>query len=72
MLFHGQALMLQLVFGLVIIQFELCVPIVQVSQLFILKLGFLAKAEVLNHDIPFDFRDVFLCFLNSILSEVIK
>ena len=72
MLLHGQALMLQLALGLVIVQFKLRVPIIQIGQLFVLKLGLLAKAEVLDHDIPLDFRDVFLCFLDSILSEVIK
>ena len=72
MLLHGQALMLQLALGLVIVQFKLRVPIIQIGQLFVLKLGLLAKAEVLDHDIPLYFRDVFLCFLDSILSEVIK
>lgn len=72
MLLHRQALMLQLALGLVIVQFKLRVPIIQIGQLFVLELGLLAKAEVLDHDIPLDFRNVFLCFLDSILSEVIK
>ena len=71
-LLHRQALGLQLVLGLVIVQLELRVPVVQIGQLFVLELGLLTKAEVLDHDIPLDLRDVFLSFLDGILPEVIK
>ena len=57
---------------MLVIEFQLSVPVVKISQLLVLELGLLTKAEVLNHDIPFDLRYVLLCLLNSILTEVIQ
>ena len=63
---------MQVVFRLIVIELKLSVPVVQIGQLFVLQLGFLAEPKVLDHDVSLDFRDVFLSLLNSILPEVIK
>ena len=57
---------------MLVIELQLSVPVVKISQLLVLELGLLTEAEVLNHDIPFDLRYVLLGLLDSILTEVIQ
>jgi len=42
MLFHRHTLLFELIVSLIIVQFELSVPIIKIGQLLILKLGFFA------------------------------
>ena len=55
MLLHREALLLELVPRLVVVELELRVPVVEVGQLLVLQLGLLTESEVLDHDVPLDF-----------------
>ena len=71
-LLHRHSLLLQIVCGLLVVQLQLSVPVVEIGQLLVLELGFLAEAEVLNHDIPLYLRYVLFGLLDGILTEVIQ
>jgi len=72
MFLHGLAFLLKLSLCLIIVKFQLGVLVVEVGQLLILQLGLFTQAEVLNHDVALNLRDVLLSLFNRILSEVVQ
>ena len=71
-LLHGLTFLAQFVLSLLVIKLQLRVPVIQVSKLFVLKFRLFTKAEILDHDVAFDLRDVFLSLLDCVLTEVIQ
>jgi len=70
-LLHGLALVAQICQGLVVIELELGVAVVEVGQLFVLQLGLLAQAQVLQHDVALNLADVLFRLLHCVFSKVI-
>ena len=72
MFLHRLAFLLEFSLCLIIVEFQLGVPVIEVGKLLILQLRLFTQAEVLNHDVALYLRDVLLSLFDSILSEVIQ